>query len=41
MSVDSILEVRLGQNTDRFTKFPYVEVDEQSFSLLYESVKGE
>ena len=38
--LDSILEVRVGQQTDGFEKFPYEEVAEQSFSLMYEEMKG-
>ena len=40
MRLDSILEVRLGQQSYGFERFPYAEVDEQSFSLMYENVKG-
>lgn len=38
--LDSILEVRLGQQSYGFERFPYAEVDEQSFSLMYENIKG-
>ncbi len=40
MKLDSILEVRLGQQTDGFEKFPYEEVANQSFSLVYEDFSG-
>ena len=30
-----MLEVREGQQTDMFDKFPYEQVKEQSFSLMY------
>ena len=38
--LDSVLEVRVGQHTNGFERFPYEEVDAQSFSLIYEDVKG-
>ena len=38
--LDSVLEVRVGQRTNGFERFPYEEVDAQSFSLIYEDVKG-
>ena len=40
MRLDSILEVRLGQQTDGFEMFPYDEVVDQSFSLIYEDTIG-
>jgi hypothetical protein len=40
LCLDSILEVRLGQYSIGFERFPYDEVNNQSFSLMYESVKG-
>lgn len=40
LRLDSVLEVRVGQRTNGFERFPYEEVDAQSFSLMYEDVKG-
>ena len=41
MNVQDITEVRCGQQTRNFNLFPYVEVDQQSFSLIFEKEKGE
>ena len=30
-----MMEVREGQQTEKFDKFPYEQVKEQSFSLIY------
>lgn len=38
--VDDITEVRCGQQTRNFNLFPYVEVDKQSFSLIFQKEKG-
>ena len=36
MSLHRVVEVREGQKTDMFDKFPYEQVENQSFSLLYQ-----
>ena len=40
VSLNKVLEVRRGQLTERFDQFPYEEVEEQSFSLMFEQVRG-
>ena len=35
VSLHKVVEVREGQNTDMFDKFPYPKVEDQSFSLVY------
>jgi hypothetical protein len=35
VSLHRVVEVREGQQTEMFDKFPYEQVKEQSFSLLY------
>lgn len=40
VKLDSILEVRIGQQSDGFDRFPYEEMNSQSFSLVYENIKG-
>ena len=37
LSLRRVVEVRTGQQTPQFDKFPYEQVEDQSFSLLYES----
>ena len=37
LSLRRIVEVRRGQQTPQFDKFPYEEVEDLSFSLLFES----
>ncbi|PFX17769.1 1-phosphatidylinositol 4,5-bisphosphate phosphodiesterase zeta-1-like [Stylophora pistillata] len=39
--LDRVIEVRCGQQTKNFVKFPYTEVEEQSFSLMFEKQQGE
>ena len=36
MSLHKVVEVREGQNTEMFDKFPYEQVEKQSFSLVYQ-----
>lgn len=36
-----VVEVRCGQQTKNFVKFPYSEVESQSFSLIFEKQQGE
>lgn len=36
-----VVEVRCGQQTKNFVKFPYTEVESQSFSLIFEKHQGE
>jgi hypothetical protein len=38
LSLSKVLEVRKGQLTEKFDQFPYEEVEEQSFSLIFEQV---
>ncbi len=38
MNLQRVLEIREGQETVKFEKFPYEEVTEQSFSLIFEGV---
>lgn len=38
--LDRVIEVRCGQQTKNFVKFPYNEVEEQSFSLMFEKQQG-
>lgn len=40
VSLDKIVEVRCGQQTKNFIKFPYTEVESQSFSLIFEKEQG-
>jgi len=35
-----VIEVRCGQQTKNFVKFPYTEVESQSFSLMFEKQQG-
>ena len=35
-----VVEVRCGQQTKNFVKFPYTEVESQSFSLIFEKQQG-
>lgn len=35
MSLHRVVEVREGQKTEMFDKFPYEQVENQSFSLVY------
>ncbi len=37
LSLRKVVEIRKGQETVRFDKFPYDQVADKSFSLLYES----
>ena len=39
MLTEHILEVREGQNSDGFDRYPYEEVDNQSFSVIVEGEK--
>ena len=34
--IESIVEVREGQNSDGFDRYPFEEAEDQSFSLLVE-----
>ena len=36
VSFHRIVEIREGQQTDQFDRFPYEEVDGQSFSLMFD-----
>ena len=36
MSLHKVVEVRKGQRTHMFDKFPYEQATDQSFSLIYE-----
>ena len=36
---EHIVEVREGQDSEGFDRYPYEEVDDQSFSVLVEGVK--
>ena len=36
VSLHRVVEVREGQNTEMFDKFPYELVEKQSFSLIYQ-----
>ena len=36
MSLHKVVEVREGQKTKQFDKFPFEEVSDQSFSLIFE-----
>ena len=36
---EHILEVREGQNSDGFDRYPYEEVNDQSFSVIVEGEK--
>ena len=38
--LDRVIEVRCGQQTKNFVKFPYTEVESQSFSLMFEKQQG-
>ena len=40
VSLSKVLEVRKGQLTERFDQFPYEEVEDQSFSLIFEQVRS-
>ena len=40
VSLHRIAEVREGQETEKFHKFPYEEVESQSFSLLFDDESG-
>ena len=40
VNIQDISEVRCGQQTRNFNLFPYVEVDKQSFSLIFERDRG-
>ena len=37
LSLRRIVEIRKGQQTAQFDKFPYEQVEDKSFSLLFES----
>lgn len=37
LSLRRVVEIRQGQETVKFEKFPYDQVVDKSFSLLYES----
>ncbi|KAJ7372700.1 1-phosphatidylinositol 4,5-bisphosphate phosphodiesterase beta-4 [Desmophyllum pertusum] len=39
--LDRVIEVRCGQQTKNFVKFPYTEVESQSFSLMFEKQQGD
>lgn len=41
LCLDRVIEVRCGQQTKNFVKFPYTEVESQSFSLMFEKQQGE
>lgn len=41
LCLDRVVEVRCGQQTRNFVKFPYTEVESQSFSLMFEKQQGE
>eukprot|EP00111_Clytia_hemisphaerica_P009358 TCONS_00027468-protein len=41
LNIQDISEVRCGQQTRNFNLFPYVEVDKQSFSLIFERDREE
>ncbi|CAH3162232.1 unnamed protein product [Porites evermanni] len=41
LCLDRVIEVRCGQQTRNFFKFPYTEVESQSFSLMFEKQQGE
>lgn len=36
VSLHKVVEVREGQNTEMFDKFPYEPVEKKSFSLMYQ-----
>ena len=36
VSTQDIVEIRKGQNSDGFDRYPYAEVEKQSFSILVE-----
>ena len=38
VGLNKVLEVRKGQLTEKFDQFPYEEVEDQSFSLIFEQV---
>ena len=38
--LERVIEVRCGQQTKNFVKFPYTEVESQSFSLMFEKQQG-
>ena len=38
VSLHRVLEIRKGQLTEKFDRFPYDEVEDQSFSLIFEEV---
>jgi len=40
LSFHRIVEIREGQQTDQFDRFPYEEVDGQSFSLMFDDESG-
>ncbi|KAK3717332.1 hypothetical protein QZH41_011579, partial [Actinostola sp. cb2023] len=41
LGLDKVVEVRCGQQTKNFIRFPYTEVESQSFSLIFEKEQGE
>ncbi|XP_031557725.1 1-phosphatidylinositol 4,5-bisphosphate phosphodiesterase zeta-1-like [Actinia tenebrosa] len=41
LALNKVVEVRCGQQTKNFNKFPYTEVENQSFSLIFEKEQGE
>ena len=41
VKLEDIVEVRCGQQTRNFNQFPYLEVEKQSFSLMFEREQGE
>ena len=40
VGLDKVVEVRCGQQTKNFIRFPYTEVESQSFSLIFEKEQG-
>ena len=41
VELKKVIEVRCGQQTRNFNQFPYLEVEKQSFSLMFNREQGE
>ena len=41
VELTKVIEVRCGQQTRNFNQFPYLEVEKQSFSLMFHREQGE
>ena len=41
VELKKVIEVRCGQQTRNFNQFPYLEVEKQSFSLMFPREQGE